>query len=366
MLTVTRASSPPVEEYMALVRQVLESLHFTNQGPMVARLEAELSAQLQSQDAPSLQVLASANGTLALEMALRALGLEGKRIITTPFTYVATLSAILAVGATPLFVDIDPQTLCITPETVQQHLSEDVSAILPVHIYGNTCDVTGFNALSESTGIPVVYDAAHSFGTTLYGKSVFSFGACAIGSFHATKIMHTAEGGCVACQNKDLLEKLRLIRAFGHVGDTHIMPGINAKMSDLHAALGLCILPLVEKNILARKALTDLYDDQLAAMPLHSPLWRDGLKRNYAYYPIIFENEAVLLRAQKALREADILPRRYFYPALTRLPYAQAAWKTPCPVAESISERVLCLPMFAQMTQDDVERIVHMLGKTLL
>ena len=131
MLTVTRASSPPVEEYMALVRQVLESLHFTNQGPMVARLEAELSAQLQSQDAPSLQVLASANGTLALEMALRALGLEGKRIITTPFTYVATLSAILAVGGTPLFVDIDPQTLCITPETVQQHLSEDVSAILP-------------------------------------------------------------------------------------------------------------------------------------------------------------------------------------------------------------------------------------------
>lgn len=366
MLTVTRASSPPVEEYLELVRQVLESLHFTNQGPLVARLEAELSALLQSQAAPSLQVLTSANGTLALEMALRALGLEGKRIITTPFTYVATLSAILAVGATPLFVDIDPQTLCITPETAREHLSDDVSAILPVHIYGNACDVVGFNALAESAGIPVVYDAAHSFGTTLYGQSVFSYGACAIGSFHATKIMHTAEGGCVACQNKDLLEKLRLIRAFGHVGDTHIMPGINAKMSDLHAALGLCILPLVEKNILARKALTALYDAQLAAAPLHFPLWREGLTRNYAYYPIIFENEADLLRVQKVLQEADILPRRYFYPALTCLPYVQEAWKTPCPVAESVSKRVLCLPLFAQMTQEDVERVALLLHKTLL
>lgn len=237
---------------------------------------------------------------------------------------------------------------------------------MPVHIYGNGCDVTGFEIFSQRMDIPIIYDAAHAFGTSFGGRSLLTYGDCAAGSFHATKVMHTCEGGCVVSHTEDVRDKLTLMRAYGHMSDTHVMPGINAKLSELHAAMGLCLLPYVQEGSVARKQLTQLYDVLLADLPLQYPAWREGLERNYAYYPVLFENEKTLLAAQAALCAQDIVPRRYFYPSLTTLTYVKDQWKSSCPVAESVSSRVLCLPLYTDLLPQDVERIARILRNTLL
>ena len=366
MVTVTRALIPPLDEYLTLVRQVCSTRHFTNHGPMVGSFEEKLLDLLSCGcEANTVYVSSCANGTLGLELVLRALDLGGKRVVTTPFTYVATLSALLAVGCTPVFVDIDPQSLCITPEDVHACLDEGISAILPVHIYGNACDVKGFGELSKSADVPVIYDAAHAFGACYEGESLLTFGSLAVGSFHATKVFHTCEGGCVVSHDKGMRDVLHCIRAFGHVGDTHIMPGINAKMSEIHAAMGLCLLPYVQAGIAARKTLTELYDTLLAPLPLRKPRWREGLQSNYAYYPIIFQTESELLTVQAALNAREVFTRRYFYPALNTLPYLKDAWKKSCPVAESISHRVLCLPLYADLHVEDVYYVSDVIKNAL-
>lgn len=366
MITVTRANVPVVEEYLTLVRQILESRQFANHGPMVIRLEQALTTHLgfNTSRHPCF-VTTCSNGTTALTLALKSLGLEGKRVVTTSFTYVATLSAILAAGCVPLLADIDPETLCLTPNTVRMLSGVDIGAVLPVHIYGNACDIAGFEDFSRSTGIPVIYDAAHSFGAKYAGQPLLAFGDCAAGSFHATKVMHTAEGGCVVSHNEAVRDKLTLMRAFGHVGDTHVMPGINGKMSELHAAMGLCLLPQVEQGIATRKTISKRYDALLASLPLQHPAWRQGLQRNYAYYPVIFKTESALLSVQSALQTHDIVPRRYFYPALTMLPYAKEDWKSSCPVAESISRRVLCLPLHQDVTEEELNLIVNIISSAI-
>lgn len=361
MITVTRADAPKVEDFLVLVRQIFASRQFTNHGPMVVRFEQALESYLCAEASSPCFVSTCNNGTSAITLALNALDIKGKRVITSSFTYVATLSAILAAGCVPLLVDIDPDTLCLTPDAAAQAAHTNVGAVLPVHIYGNACDVEGFDALARTTGLPVVYDAAHAFGARYAGQALLSFGDCAASSFHATKVMHTCEGGCVVSHCEDMRGKLSLIRAFGHVNDTHVMAGGNAKMSELHAAMGLCLLPRVPQGIASRKVLSDTYDTLLAPLPLQRPAWREGLQRNYAYYPVIFESETALLAAQRALQAQDIVPRRYFYPALTALPYVQEAWKRPCPVADSVSHRILCLPLYGDMTEMDVRRISNIL-----
>lgn len=369
MITVTRASVPSFEEFLALARGVFEARHFTNHGPLVNRFEVFLKNWLTSkavpQPHPNFYVTSCNNGTSALILALRALGVEGKRVITTPFTYVATLSALLAAGCEPVFVDVDPETLCLTPEAAEQVLDSDVGGVLPVHIYGNACDVAGFSTLSQKYRIPVIYDAAHAFGAQYSGQSLLAFGDCAAGSFHATKVLHTCEGGCVVSHSEAVQNELTLMRAFGHVGDTHVMSGINAKMSELHAAMGLCLLPHVQDGIAARKTLSEYYDTLLAGLPVQYPAWRAGLQRNYAYYPVIFESEKALLAVQTALHAQSIAPRRYFYPALNTLPYLKDEWKRTCPVAESVSHRVLCLPLYAELTHAQAHAIVTALKNSL-
>lgn len=352
---VTRSTLPPLDLYMEHVRDMFASRQMTNQGAYARRLEASLAGFL---NVPTLSLCA--NGTLALQIALRLLGLNGKKVITTPFTYVATLSALLWEGCTPVFADIDPRTLCIDPADVARLLEEhpDTAGILPVHVYGNACDVDRLANLAARHGLRVLYDAAHVFGSILDGKSLFAWGDAAVGSFHATKLFHTVEGGCVITPRTDDKARLDLLRAFGHVGDEHKCLGINAKMSELHAAMGLCLLPGIADILALRAEKAALYDKALrmadGSSVLRRPALAPGLVWNHAYYPVIFPDHASLARTMAALRQRDIYPRRYFYPSLTRLPYVNSP---ACPVAEDMAERVLCLPFWPEIDEGLIAEI---------
>ncbi|MCH5277286.1 MAG: DegT/DnrJ/EryC1/StrS family aminotransferase [Desulfovibrionaceae bacterium] len=349
---------------MDCVRDIFASRQLTNQGSYAARLQQSLADFL---GVPSLSLCA--NGTLALQLALRCLGLNGKTVITTPFTYVATLSALLWEGCTPVFADIDPRSLCLDPAGVERCLKEHPGAagILPVHVYGNACDVDALADIAGRRGLCLLYDAAHAFGSTLRGTSLFAFGDAAVGSFHATKLFHTVEGGCVVSSRADANDTLSLLRAFGHVGDTHKCLGINAKMSELHAAMGLCLLPSVPDGLARRARLTALYDEALGVDEtmngvLRRPALAPDLAWNHAYYPVIFPDHGAAMRVMRDLAERNIHPRRYFYPSLTRLPYIQGA---SCPIAEDIAERVLCLPFWPDMDEDLVRKIAGLVRESL-
>lgn len=359
---VTRSTLPPLEAYIDCVRDIFASRQITNQGVYARRLELALADWL---NVPALSLCA--NGTLGLQLALRLLGLNGKKVITSPFTYVATLSALLWEGCTPVFADIDPDTLCIDPLHVERLLAEhpDAAGLLPVHVYGNACDVDRLADLAEKHGLRLLYDAAHAFGSTLNGKSLFAWGHAAVGSFHATKLFHTVEGGCVSMPCPDDKARLDLLRAFGHVGDDHKCLGINAKMSELHAAMGMCLLPSMPHNMALRKERAALYDKALflgEGSPLRRPTLAPGLRWNHAYYPVIFPDNASLTRALAALRRNEIYPRRYFYPSLTRLPYVSSP---ACPVAEDMAERVLCLPFWPEMDAQLIENIAGIVNQSI-
>lgn len=351
---VTQSTLPPCEEYIRCVRSIFASRHMTNGGRYATELEQTLTRRLQ---AGCLALCA--NGTLALQLAIRLLGLHGKKVITTPYTYVATVSALLWEQCTPIFADIDAATLCISPDAVrrQLRLHPDTAGILPVHVYGNACDIEALKSLGREYGIPVLYDAAHAFESRLRGKHLPTYGDAAICSFHATKLFHTIEGGCVLTPRKDDLARLRLLRAFGHNGDNHQCLGINAKMSELHAAMGLCLLPGMEDILSLRRRKAAVYDAALDACWEHGltrPRMADGLEWNHAYYPVIFPNNVAMRRALAALEARNIHPRRYFYPCLTHLPYLPGQ---SCPVAEDISERVLCLPFWPDMDEAVIRQI---------
>lgn len=359
---VTRSFLPPLDAYLDCVRDIFNSHWLTNQGKYSVRLEQSLTAFLQ---VPNLTLCA--NGTLALQLAIRLLGLNGKKVITTPFTYVATLSALLWEGCTPVFADIDPDSLCIDPHQVERLIAvhPDVAGILPVHVYGNACDMDALESLSRKNGLRLLYDAAHAFGSSLRGRSLFTWGDAAVASFHATKLFHTVEGGCVITPNAADKEKLSLLRAFGHTGDEHKCLGINAKMSELHAAMGLCLLPDVPNMLTRRLHLASIYDTALdldGSSGLRRPFLAKGLEWNHGYYPVIFPDHNSLIRVMRALEEQDIHPRRYFYPSLSRLPYVRGA---SCPVAEDMAERVLCLPFWPDMEPQLVEKIAQIIRQNL-
>lgn len=357
-IQVTRSIAPDLATYSAYLEQIFSSQHFTNHGPCSVQLENALKEYLKLAN-----LAVCANGTLAIQLALRISGLTGKRVITSPFSYVATVSALLWEGCTPVFADIDEETLCLDPARLAEKISPDTAGILPVHIYGNICDVDAIEAAANKAALPVLYDAAQCFGSKFRGKSVLDYGDYATCSFHATKVFHTVEGGCVITRAAEGIEGLRLLRACGHTGDKHIMPGTNAKISELHAAMGLSLLGLVEKNIQARAQVSKIYDALLPATGLRRPVLRAGLDYNHAYYPVIFETEAALQRILKHLNQENIFPRRYFFPALNTLPYLPE--KQSCPVAESVAPRILCLPLYAELSEPVIANIATIIKNAL-
>ena len=287
-LYVTRSYLPPKEEFYSCLDRIYESRILTNQGSMVRELEQRLADYL---GVPHL--LACSNGTLSLILGLRLAGLSGKKVITTPFTYVATLSTIIWENCTPVFADIDPETLCLSPESLRACLRRhpDAAAVMPVHVYGNACDVEAIESICKEHGLVCLYDSCHTFGAAYKGRSLLSYGDLAVCSFHATKVFHTVEGGCLIVHSQEDAKKLALLRAFGHVGDDHLSVGLNAKMSELHAAMGLTNLPRIDGLIAGRRAAYELYDALLPWEHITRPRLVDVLECNYASFPTFLKND---------------------------------------------------------------------------
>jgi len=357
MINVTRSFLPPREEYEKYLDQIWESHWLTNNGPLVKELEAKLKEYLGVQ---YLQL--TSNGTIAIQIALKAMGIRGK-VITTPFSYVATTSTILWEGCEPVFVDIDPETLCIDPDLVEGAIDEDTHAVLATHVFGLPCDVERLEAIGKKHHIKIIYDAAHAFGCRYKGRSLLDYGDAATCSFHATKLFHTVEGGCVITHDEALDREVSLKKSFGHIGDEHFTLGINGKNSEFHAAMGLCNLPYVEEIIRSRKRICDWYDELLDLSLIRKPRIPAATQYNYAYYPVLFQSEESLLKVKQKLNEEEIYPRRYFYPSLCHLPYVTHQFKE---VSDNYAKRVACLPLYPDLRYGDVQRIAHIINLNLL
>lgn len=357
---VIKSYCPDYGDYSAMLEDVFKRNIFTNYSPYVGELEKRLIEYLH---VPYLTLCA--NATLGLQMALHAAGLAGRKVITTPFTYVATVSALLWVGCEVIFADIDEETLCLSPRQVANKMRDDISGLMPVDIYDGACDFAAFSQIAKSAAngpIPVIYDAAQAFGSSYKNKSLLDYGDMAVCSFHATKAFHTFEGGCIVSHSPEAGNKLFLLSKFGHIDDTHFCLGINAKMSEAHAVMGLVMLDKVKEFIAARKKISEAYDELITSPAIRRPRTPADFQSNYTYYPLIFDTEKALLKVVEVLRGEEIYPRRYFYPSLTQLPYLS---KQSCPVADSIAPRVLCLPLYADMPLDLAQKIAEIVNTTL-
>lgn len=355
-INVTKSFLPPIEEYEAYIKRIWASNYLTNQGPLLQEFEANVKEFLGVSDFHFVT-----NGTLALQVALRALNITEGEVITTPFSYVATTSAILWERCTPVFVDIEPDTLCIDADKIEAAITKDTKAILAVHVFGNPCDVDKIELLAKKHDIKVIYDGAHAFGVEYKGKSLLSYGDISTCSFHATKLFHTIEGGAIIAKDKKVSDKVELIKRFGHNGDEHHTLGTNAKASEFQAAMGLTNLPYLGEIIEDRKRLFDEYHKRLngSVKIIQSS---NKIKWNYAYLPVVFRSEEKALQAVEKLNAEDIYPRRYFHPSLNKLSYLNKTNK--CPISEEISKKILCLPLYYGLKLETLETICGEINET--
>ena len=358
MINVTKTFLPPFEEYTAILKRAWDKSWITNNGELVQELEQKLKEYLGVK-----HFFFCNNGTIVLQMAIKALGIT-KEIITTPFSYVATTNAILWENCTLKFVDIEPRHFCIDPMKIEASITENTEAILATHVYGLPCDVDKIEAIAAKHKLKVIYDGAHAFGTVYNGKQLLSYGDVATCSFHATKLFHTVEGGCLVTNDDEIANQLFLYRQFGHVYDNYHSVGINGKNSEFHAAMGVSNFNYLSSILETRKRQWLHYKSRLADCNLCIPEITPDLEYNYSYFPVVFKSEGQVLEVIAALQAGGINPRRYFYPALNTLKFLQYQ---ACPEAESIASRVLCLPLFHDLelqTQELVcDIITHYLTK---
>jgi dTDP-4-amino-4,6-dideoxygalactose transaminase len=358
MIPVTKTFLPPQEEYIKIIQQIWKSNQIANGGELLFKLQQRLKDKLGTTD-----LILTANGTIPLQIALKNLAENGE-VITTPFSYVATTSTIVWENCTPVFVDIHPDLLTIDETQIEAAITDKTTAILATHVFGNPCNVEEIERIARKHSLKVIYDAAHSFGVNYKGKSVFGFGDISTCSFHATKLFHTGEGGAMFCKDEDLYKTLFYSHNFGHDGPLNFHGlGINAKMSELQAAMGLAVLPYVESLIQSRKEIVGIYDELLNFEKLRKLVIREETEWNYSYYPIIFEDENQLLKVEKALNEKHIFPRRYFYPSLNTLNYVDYA---EAKISECISKRILCLPLYKDLSISEIEFISGIINKVNL
>lgn len=356
MIPVTKPFLPPKKEYEQYIQAIWKRNWLTNDGPLVNELELRLKDYL---DIPHL--LYVSNGTIALQLAIKALDLKGE-IITTPFSYVATTSSIVWENCIPVFVDIDEKSFNIDPEKIETAITEQTTAILATHVYGNPCEIDTIKSIAEKHHLKVIYDAAHCFGSTYEQASVLNYGDVSTISFHATKLFHTIEGGAVVTRAPSCLKKLAFMRNFGHDGPEDFNGvGINGKNSEFHAAMGLCNLSYVDHVLEQRRKASEIYDDRLAAMNIQKQVIQQNSEYNYAYYPIVVESEELCMKIMDALKRREIYARRYFYPVLSKLPYLP---HTSTPVAEDIASRVLCLPLYEQLSVAEIDMICRIILRT--
>ena len=355
---VTQTFMPPKEEYYTQLERIWESKWLTNRGVLTKELELKLKEYLNIDN-----ILIMNNGTIPLQIALKLLGEEGE-IITTPFSYVATSAAIIWENCTPVFVDIDPDYLTIDENKIESSITKKTTAILATHVFGNPCSIEIIAHIAKKHNLKVIYDAAHCFGVTYKGESIFKSGDISTCSFHATKLFHTGEGGAIFCEDENLMHKISYSHNFGHNGpiDFHGL-GINAKISELQSAMGLSVLPYMNTIIKERKKVVNFYRDNLNFKVLRTIKIRNNVEWNFSYFPIIFKNEEMLLSVQKGLNDNNIFPRRYFYPSLNTIPYIS---KTAMPISESIAKRILCLPLFVGMSDSLLKEICDSINDNLV
>ena len=357
MINVTKTFLPPLEEYQEQLKRIWQNEWLTNRGELVLELEGKLKDYLSVSN-----IIITNNGTIPLQIALKLLGKEGE-IITTPFSYVATTASIIWENCQPVFVDIHPEYLTIDETQIETAITHRTTAILATHVFGNPCYVEAIETIAQKYNLKVIYDSAHAFGVKYNGKSIFNYGDVSTCSFHATKLFHTGEGGAMFANDKDLQHQLFYSHNFGHNGplDFHGL-GINGKLSELQAAMGLSVFPHMDSILAKRRKVVEYYNQHLVFSILKKIRIRENTIWNYSYYPVIFETEEQLIQVQTALNSQQIFPRRYFYPSLNTINYVNGE---TMPVSESIASRILCLPLYAGLSADDLKKIVLLVNLNL-
>lgn len=366
-IMVTRSSMPSLEEYIEEIKPIFESRHLTNMGPVYQKLQAQVRDYL---GVPHVSMFV--NGHMALEMAIHAMGLRrpGGEVITTPFTFVSTTHAIVRNGLKPVFCDVKPDDYTMDPAKIEALITENTVAILPVHVYGNVCDVEAIDAIAKKHDLKVIYDAAHAFGVRYKGVGVGNFGDASMFSFHATKVFNTIEGGCVTFKDDALCEPLHELKNFGIHGEDVTAVGGNAKMDEFRAAMGVCNLRHIEESIASRGEAVARYRERLGNNPgIRLCNLQPDVQTNYAYFPVYFD-EAVFGKSRdkvmEALKAHDIFARKYFYPAINEMSCYQDDRPQNTPIAHDASAHILTLPLYEGLSADDVDRICDaVLGKSI-
>lgn len=360
---VTQPDLPPLDEFNQYIQQIWDNKIITNNGSFHRQFEKELAEYLGVK-----YISVFSNGTLALISALQALNITGE-VITTPFSFVATTHSLWWNNIKPVFSDIEPDFFNLDPEKIEAAITPQTTAIMPVHVYGNPCNVDRFQEIADTYGLKLIYDAAHAFGVNIKGNSILNFGDLSVLSFHATKVFNTIEGGAIICHDEKTKKRIDFLKNFGFADETHVIaPGINAKMNELQAAYGLLQLKYVDSYIEKRKELTNLYRSELANVEGISFL-NDiaDVRHAYSYFPVLIEKETYGSSRDEVyeiLKKDDIFARRYFYPLISQFPTYRSlasARQENLPIASTIAEKVLCLPIYPNLTSGDVKRIVSIL-----
>jgi dTDP-4-amino-4,6-dideoxygalactose transaminase len=355
---VTQPSLPPIEEFIPFLREIWESRVLTNGGPFHQKLEKALCEYLGVE-----HIALFANGTLALVTALQALRITGE-VITTPYSFVATAHSLLWNGIKPVFADVDPKTLNLDPAKIEVAITPQTTAIMPVHCYGHPCDVDAIQKIADTYNLKVIYDAAHAFGVRCHCGSVLKHGDLSVLSFHATKVFNTFEGGAIVCPDAKTKARIDQLKNFGHAGEVSVVaPGINGKMSEFNAALGLLQLKHIDQFLKQRRVIDAAYRERLRGVRGIHCLGDAGETRaNFAYFPILVESGYPISRddLNQRLRDIGIFPRRYFYPLISEFPMYRglpSAHRDNLPKASAATLQVLCLPIYPDLALSEVERI---------
>jgi dTDP-4-amino-4,6-dideoxygalactose transaminase len=362
---VTQPAMPPLEEFNKSLLKIWDKKILTNNGPFHKQFEKELSDYLGVK-----HISLFSNGTLALITALQALKISGE-VITTPFSFVATTHALWWNNVKPVFSDIDPVTLNLDPDVIEAHITPKTTAILPVHVYGTPCNTEKLQKIADTYGLKIIYDAAHAFGVKINGQSILDSGDLSIMSFHATKVFSTIEGGAIISPDEKTKKRIDHLKNFGFTGETTVIePGINAKMNELQAAYGLLQLKYVDGYLSKRKQIAGYYRDELQGIRgLKVMLDSENANQSNSYFPILIDQKSFGKSRDEVyneLRLNNIFSRRYFYPLISQFPtYRSLESASPgkLPVAERITEEILCLPIFPDLQIIDQKRVIKIIKK---